>query len=63
MGNMSYCRFENTSGDLQDCFDNFDDFLELSEGEKRARVRMIKLCITIALDYAHEVNRTIEEYK
>ncbi len=36
MGNMSYCRFENTLGDLQDCYDNIDD-PDLSESEKRAR--------------------------
>ena len=61
MGNMAHCKFENTLPDLRDCYDNFDDISELSEEEKRARTRMIKLCIEIALDYAHEVNRTIKE--
>jgi hypothetical protein len=25
MGNMSYCRFSNTLGDLGDCYENMDD--------------------------------------
>ena len=25
MSNMSYCRFQNTVQDLQDCYDNIDD--------------------------------------
>lgn len=25
MSNMSYCRFQNTLGDLGDCYENMDD--------------------------------------
>ena len=25
MGNMSYCRFQNTYGDLRDCFENMEN--------------------------------------
>lgn len=32
MSNMSYCRFHNTSGDLQDCIDALDNF-ENHQGE------------------------------
>jgi hypothetical protein len=47
---MSYCRFENTLADLQDCYnslleDNPDD---LSESEKEARLDLITLCKDIA---------------
>jgi hypothetical protein len=48
MGNMSYCRFENTLGDLQDCEEHLFDTEELSESEKRARKRLIELCRNIA---------------
>ena len=55
MSNMSYCRFENTTADLRDCYDNLD-VDDISESEKKARTRLIKLCISIAEDYGHEVN-------
>ena len=42
MGNMSYCRFENTYNDLQDCFDNMHN--ELSESEDEYRKMLIELC-------------------
>jgi len=42
MSNMSYCRFENTSNNLNDCVLHWDDN-ELSDSEKRARERIIEL--------------------
>jgi len=39
--NMSYCRFQNTVGDLDDCFDHIDE--KLSPDEHRARLQLIKL--------------------
>ena len=40
MSNMSYCRFENTVSDMQDCLDAMIedgfDFSELNESEKVA---------------------------
>lgn len=54
MGNMSYCRFENTLGDLRDCYDalgempNMDD---LSESEQRAMKQLISLCGDIFGDF------------
>ena len=49
MANMSYCQFENTVSDLEDCWDNFD--VETSREENRARQRLIKLCHEIARNY------------
>ncbi|MFW5847855.1 MAG: hypothetical protein ACOCVF_02965 [bacterium] len=46
MGNMSYCRFENTSRDLADCAENLEDELS-SEFEIRAREDLIKICADI----------------
>lgn len=55
MSNMSYCRFRNTLGDLQDCYDAMsDDDTELSPEEMKARERLIKLCKNIASDYEDE---------
>lgn len=47
MANMSYCRFQNTLPDLKDCYDYIDDD-DLSEEEKRARKKLIKICREIA---------------
>lgn len=49
MANMSYCRFYNTVMDLEDCAEHMDDDLESVE-EERARKRLLKLCVQIALD-------------
>jgi hypothetical protein len=61
MPNMSYCRFENTLGDLQDCYDNLDDTGEgeLSDSETKARKRLIEMCCDIACDHGDEVDRNI----
>lgn len=59
---MSYCRFRNTLNDLRDCMDNLEE-TDLSPEEKKAREKLIELCVEIALDYGTEVNRDIvEEY-
>ena len=49
MANMSYCRFENTSNDLQDCVYAMDDAytladMDLSKTEMRSMQRMRELC-------------------
>lgn len=49
MGNMSYCRFQNTVIDLQDCYDHSDE--ELSKEEQRAKDRLIRICKQIASDF------------
>jgi len=59
MANMSYCRFENTLVDLRDCYHHMDDE-ELHKKEIMAREDLINLCIDIAQDYGHEVNREVE---
>uniref|UniRef100_A0A6M3LNQ8 HEPN domain-containing protein n=1 Tax=viral metagenome TaxID=1070528 RepID=A0A6M3LNQ8_9ZZZZ len=48
MGNMSYCRFENTYRDLKDCWDYFETGEELSESETLARKALVRLCKEIA---------------
>ena len=52
MGNMSYCRFENTVDDLEDCQEHIsDDIDELTHEERRARRKMIRICKEIAADF------------
>lgn len=49
MGNMSYCRMENTHRDLQDVAEHINDE-NLSKTEKKYRDRIIELCETILED-------------
>ena len=49
MANMSYCRFQNTVMDMQDCFNAMDEAVDLNESmdlssdEQRAFQRMYNL--------------------
>ena len=58
---MSYCRFQNTLADLQDCADKLyeldGDLSELSSAEKRAARSLIELCNEIVVYYGHAVDR------
>jgi len=53
MSNMSYCRFGNTSKDLDDCFENWNETEEeeLSESEKEGKDRILQLCRDIINEY------------
>jgi len=52
MGNMAYCRFENTLRDLRDCRDNWEYPEETkSESELKAREKLLQLCKEIVDDY------------
>jgi len=46
MANMSYCMFENTVQDMEDCIDNIESFneKEASEYELEAFEKFFKLC-------------------
>ncbi len=63
MSNMSYCRFENTVPDLQDCYDALSDAGSIkemednasSEFEKKAIRKLVKLCKEIADDFSDEL--------
>lgn len=59
MANMEYCRFTNTLSDLRDCLDHLDDE-ELSEVETKARARLIKMCVDVALSYGEDVGLPVE---
>jgi hypothetical protein len=54
MANMSYCRFENTGRDLDDCHHALEDLLvdgegELSRSELDAAVGLIETALEIVL--------------
>ncbi len=53
MSNMSYCRFENTMRDLEDCQEHLNDKLD-SEYEISSRVRLIEICRNIAKEMEDE---------
>lgn len=57
MGNMSYCRFQNTLSDLKDCveamYDIDGNFQELSKEEARAAKALIVLCDDLVISYGH----------
>ncbi len=59
MGNMSYCRFENTYNDLVDCYENMDN--DLSESEEKYRKRIIELCKNITSEFEDKTRTKDEE--
>lgn len=59
MGNMSYCRFENTLNDLRDCRDHLDD--ELSPDEHKARTALLELCAEMLEEIGVEVGDDVKE--
>jgi len=62
MPNMSYCRFQNTVGDLEDCYDHIDlNENDLSPDEEDARERLIEICVDIALEYGDQIDREVIE--
>ena len=65
MGNMSYCRFENTLADMSDCLSalqNGLDVEELSEYEIRALRNFTSMAQAIA-SYEEQIENIIEEYE
>ncbi len=63
MGNMSYCRFQNTANDLQECIDELfsygvDD--DMSMRELKALKKMMGMARDI-LDYTDDVEDAIKK--
>lgn len=54
MGNMSYCRFENTLGNLEECVEGLRDFEDLSQREQRHALRLLRLMQELVNDYMDE---------
>lgn len=58
---MSYCRFQNTLSNLQDCYNAMSDFSSREEfleslpaDEKRAAERLLSLCEDISQEFPDE---------
>ena len=65
MGNMSYCRFENTLADMRDCLYAIEaglDVEELSDYEISALHDFTHVAKQIA-DYQGRVDNVIEKFK
>ena len=65
MGNMSYCRFENTLADMRDCLhalENGLDAEELSEYEIRALRNFADIASEI-MAHEQQIENVIEEYE
>ena len=64
MGNMSYCRFENTAQDLQDCvraIEN-DDVYDFSSYELNGFKKLVRLAGKLA-NMDHETEQIIIHYE
>jgi len=61
MPNMSYCRFQNTLSDLQDCFDALheENLEDLSSDELRSAQDMALLCEQFLEEHQEKLNENI----
>lgn len=62
MANMSYCKFENTFKDLNDCLTSLENY-SIEELEENASIhekpyirKLINLCIEISQNYDQELH-------
>ena len=64
MGNMSYCRFENTAQDLQDCVRAIENgnVYDFSSYELNGFKKLIRLADEL-VNMDQETERIIEHYK
>ena len=62
MGNMSYCRFENTARDLGDCLDAIENGKtnDLSSYEKDGLQDLLDYCEAI-LEYQEQIEEVLEK--
>jgi len=65
MSNMSYCRFQNTYGDMVECLDALKQEYDLSSEEYHAAVRLLeeflRFCRDVEIIETYDHKR-IEEY-
>jgi len=64
MGNMSYCRFENTARDLNDCLRAIKDgeMDDLSQYERRGLNELLYYAGQI-VNYTDNIMEALEEYE
>lgn len=65
MSNMSYCRFQNTYGDMLECLDALTQEYDLSSEEYHAAVRLfeefLRFCRDVEIIEDYDQKR-VEEY-
>ena len=67
MGNMSYCRFENTSNDLIDCMEALEELdaeqvYEMSSYEREGLLELVRLSNEISNQFSLEnIQNLIDE--
>ena len=67
MGNMSYCRFENTSNDLMDCMEaleglDSEQVYEMSTYEREGLLELVRLSNEISNQFSLEnIQNLIDE--
>ena len=62
MGNMSYCRFENTSLDMSDCIDALDENdWDIEKMKKEASSKQEARCIDKFLRLCKQVAENVDD--
>ena len=61
MANMSYCRFQNTLGDFEDCLDALDSGKAMSDDEQRAAFWLIQKARELVEQFDGESDDEIRE--
>lgn len=61
---MSYCRFENTSADLEDCYDAIenDELENLSDYEVDGFLKLVDYCKRITSMYEDYDSRELQDF-
>ena len=62
MANMSYCRFQNTLGDFEDCLDALNSGKAMSDDEQRAAFWLIKRARELAEQFEGDSDEDIKEF-
>ena len=64
MSNMSYCRFENTTMDVQDCINatNGGEINDLSRSEQQAFVELVMQCKEIAEQFEDQDEYELQDW-
>lgn len=64
MGNMSYCRFENTSKDVRECIGAIRDgeLDDMSDYEIEGFINFVRLCKEVADMYKGMDEKEVREY-
>jgi len=55
MSNMSYCRFQNTAIDLEDCAHHIRDKIT-NHDERRSRVKLVDLAVEMLREIGYDVD-------